>query len=127
LIKRSVWERVGPMDDRFFLYYEEADLCARARAAGWRAVTAPAGRLWHKVSRSTGEGSALTLYYMRRNVLRYLERCAPHPLWARLDAMADLLRLMAVWQLRGNGERARVLRWALGDYLRGRMGRSDRF
>ncbi len=34
MIRRSVWEQVGPLDQRFFLYFEETDWCLRAHRAG---------------------------------------------------------------------------------------------
>lgn len=35
LIRREAWDAVGGIDDSFFLYYEEVDLCRRIRDAGW--------------------------------------------------------------------------------------------
>jgi GT2 family glycosyltransferase len=123
LTRRAVWERVGALDDRYFLYYEEADFCAAARRAGWGIETVPEARLWHKISRSTGIESDLTLYYMRRNALLYLERNAPH---ARAAAIADTLRLAAVWMVRGERRRPVVIVQAVIDYLLGRRGKSNR-
>lgn len=34
VVRREAWERIGPMDEGFFLYYEEIDFCRRARALG---------------------------------------------------------------------------------------------
>ena len=127
LIRRAVWEALGGMDGAYFLYYEEADFCARARRLGWGSVTVPQSRLWHKVSRSTGGDSDQTLYYMRRNVLRYLRRCVRCPLLAVARSAADTLYLATVFLLRGPRRRARILVWALMDSARGRWGKSERF
>ena len=44
LIRRDLWETLGGFDLRYWMYGEEADLCARARARGWRpAVTLEEG------------------------------------------------------------------------------------
>jgi N-acetylglucosaminyl-diphospho-decaprenol L-rhamnosyltransferase len=39
LVRRSAFERVGGFDERYFLYFEDADLCLRARSAG--------GEVWY--------------------------------------------------------------------------------
>lgn len=36
LIRRPVWEKIGLMDERFFLYFEDADYCLRAHRAGFK-------------------------------------------------------------------------------------------
>jgi GT2 family glycosyltransferase len=83
-IKQAVLEEIGLLPEEYFLYYEETDFCVRARRAGWQLAHAPEGKLWHKISRSTGRDSPLTLYYMRRNALLFVERYHPK---------IDLLRL----------------------------------
>ena len=47
LVPRAVLERVGLLDDAFFLYAEEADWCRRIRKAGWRCVFAPVAQIVH--------------------------------------------------------------------------------
>lgn len=74
LIPRQVLERVGLLDEAFFLYYEEADWCLQARRAGYRMMAAPASVVWHKVSATLGETSPLVDYYMLRNHLCFISR-----------------------------------------------------
>lgn len=47
LVPRPVFETVGPLDDAFFIYSEEADWCRRIRNAGWRCVFCPEARILH--------------------------------------------------------------------------------
>lgn len=47
LIRRQVIEQVGFLDDGYFMYFEDADYCRRARAAGWRVLHWPAARVVH--------------------------------------------------------------------------------
>jgi hypothetical protein len=54
LARREVFEKIGYLDPVFAAYYEDADFCVRARRAGFRVVYAPAGKVWHKISASTG-------------------------------------------------------------------------
>lgn len=57
-IRRAAFEQVGGFDPGFFLYFEETDLCARVRAAGWRVRYLPRARAIHRESASTGRESA---------------------------------------------------------------------
>ncbi len=47
LVKRSVLDSVGTMDERFFLYSEEQDLCRRVKQAGWKIVYLPIPAITH--------------------------------------------------------------------------------
>jgi GT2 family glycosyltransferase len=54
LARRSTVEKVGGLDESYFIYAEDADWCMRARRAGFRIVYEPRARIWHKVSVSAG-------------------------------------------------------------------------
>jgi GT2 family glycosyltransferase len=47
LVRRSCWEQLGGFDPAFFLYYEDVDLCRRARQAGWVVLHEPGLALTH--------------------------------------------------------------------------------
>ena len=123
MAKRAVWESVGLLDPTFFLYYEEADFCARANDLGWGIVHVPQSHLWHKVSQSSGTDSPLTQYYMRRNALLYLRKHGT--LAARCALIAEFLHLALVWTVQNKPGRRRILLRAVADYLRGRFGKAD--
>jgi GT2 family glycosyltransferase len=52
LISRDLFRRLGGFDERFFMYGEDMDLCARARAAGYRTAIVPQARAVHYGNRS---------------------------------------------------------------------------
>jgi len=52
MIRRDAWERLGGMDEDYFLYFEETDLCARVRRFGGRVVLEPSARILHLESTS---------------------------------------------------------------------------
>lgn len=54
LIRRQVLDEIGLFDERFFLYFEETDLCLRAQRAGWHARYVKESRIMHIGSVSTG-------------------------------------------------------------------------
>lgn len=47
LIRREVIERVGPMDEGYFMYFEDIDYCRRIREAGWKVLYWPAPKVVH--------------------------------------------------------------------------------
>ncbi len=38
MVRRGLFDRLGGFDERFFLYYEDVDLCLAARQAGWAVI-----------------------------------------------------------------------------------------
>ena len=55
LTRRSIIENIGPMDESFFMYYEEADLCYRIVQAGWRIVFVPDAAIIHLGGKSSDQ------------------------------------------------------------------------
>jgi N-acetylglucosaminyl-diphospho-decaprenol L-rhamnosyltransferase len=53
LVRGEVFDRIGGMDERFFLFFEDVDFCSRARRAGWRLVYEPRARVVHLRGKST--------------------------------------------------------------------------
>ena len=53
LIRREVIQQIGLLDEGFFMYFEDADYCRRARAAGWRIVYLPDLRVLHLLGASS--------------------------------------------------------------------------
>ncbi|RJQ37723.1 glycosyltransferase family 2 protein [Candidatus Microgenomates bacterium] len=68
LIKKEVLKRIGLFDEKYFLYYEDADLSQRVKKAGYKIIFSPKAIIWHKNAGSTGgSGSDLQDYYISRN------------------------------------------------------------
>jgi GT2 family glycosyltransferase len=94
LLPRSVVEQVGPMDDSFFIYSEEADWCRRVRNAGFRCVFAPVARIRHR--EGGGKSTALirpSMYIaLQKSKLIYIRK--HYGLAGRALARATLLSSM---------------------------------
>ena len=54
IVRRQVLEQVGPLDEGYFLYFEEVDFCCRARDAGWQVWYVPQARVLHLEGAATG-------------------------------------------------------------------------
>jgi len=70
----EVFKTVGLFDARFFLFWEEADFCFRAKKLGYSSFIAPQAKIWHKVSASFVGGKPHTTYFWWRNRLLWIEK-----------------------------------------------------
>lgn len=79
LIRASLLHTIGGFDERYFLVWEDVDLCFRARAAGARCLVVPQARVTHRRSASFGgDDSPLFKYFFVRNSFLFL---AAHGAW----------------------------------------------
>lgn len=93
LLRTSALKEVGLFDEsRYFMYWEDADLCFRLRKLGWRITTAATSRVWHFGSASLGKSSPKIDEYFVRSAVRFFQRHAPSP---RLAITALVFSLLA--------------------------------
>jgi N-acetylglucosaminyl-diphospho-decaprenol L-rhamnosyltransferase len=128
LVRGTSLEVVGPMNDSYFLYWEECEWAARFQSAGLRIGYVPTATVLHSLSHSTGGmGSRVYEYYYTRNFLRLV---AEFKHMSKLESVVRLLPFI-VRRLRDVTSRRYVMRLvdairfdALGilDFLRGRVG-----
>lgn len=77
IVKRKVFEKVGFLDPKYYLYYEENDFEQRAKKDGFKIVYVPKAFLWHLNAASSSSGSKLQEYYIARNRLLFGMHFAP--------------------------------------------------
>ena len=65
MLPRSLWLKLGGFDLKYWMYGEEADLCARARALGYRPMITPDAQIMHIVGASTGQIARKTIMVAR--------------------------------------------------------------
>ena len=122
LARREAWERIGLLDERYYIYAEDADWCLRARRLGLPLLFVPTARLWHKVSASAGNQSAWKIYQRLRANFTLFARNARGP--ARLTwGPAFVLQqfALAAWlALSGRVGAALAVPRALWDAMLGR-------
>ena len=71
-IKKEVFEKIGFLNKKYFLYYEDNDYSQRVKRAGYKVIYTPKAVLWHKNAGSVGgSGSNLQDYYITRNRLLF--------------------------------------------------------
>ena len=54
IVRREVFEKIGLMDEAYFMYCEEMDFCLQANKAGWSCWYVPQSRVVHLVGQSSG-------------------------------------------------------------------------
>ncbi|HEY2786861.1 MAG TPA: glycosyltransferase family 2 protein [Fimbriiglobus sp.] len=54
MVRRSVFEAIGLLDEKYFMYFEETDFCLHARRAGWKCAYVPTSKVVHLVGKSSG-------------------------------------------------------------------------
>lgn len=74
MVPMEVIKKIGLMSYIFFLYYEEADWCARIKQAGYTIHYVHNSLVFHKESISTGKLSPLKIYYLNRNRIVFMRR-----------------------------------------------------
>jgi N-acetylglucosaminyl-diphospho-decaprenol L-rhamnosyltransferase len=53
MIRREVFDAIGLLDEKYFMYFEEGDFCLRAKRAGWPTWYVPASRVVHLVGQAS--------------------------------------------------------------------------
>jgi hypothetical protein len=89
LLRKSAFapDAVGPLDERYFMYYEDVDWCYRANVLGWRFRTAPDAVVAHVHSASVRHlDYAFKRYLLERNLLRTIVKNVEAPRMTRLVA-----------------------------------------
>lgn len=131
LVRAEVFQKVGFMDEDFFLYFEETDWCTYARQAGYRILAVPKSLVWHAVSGTLGTTSPIIDYYMLRNHLRFINRHWRGPQRLSLQARVIIRNIMtiAAFTVRNQGGQRTPKRnarmRALWDAARGRWGKAE--
>lgn len=102
LLKKDVLRKIGLFNERYFLYFEDADLSQRILKAGYKLIYQPKAILWHNNAGSSGSGSELHDYYLTRNRMLFGMKYAPLKIKALL--IKESIRLLASgrrWQKTG--------------------------
>jgi GT2 family glycosyltransferase len=117
LVRRSMLQEIGLLDEDFFFFSEEIDLCYRAKKAGWKVFFVPSTEAIHLEAGSSGmtANRRLRLY---RGKLRYFAKHYGETAKFRLFIAMRILTIIKVWCFS-------MLRWVtLGNISRDQFWRS---
>jgi N-acetylglucosaminyl-diphospho-decaprenol L-rhamnosyltransferase len=82
LLPKPVYQKIQGFNIRYFMYYEDVDLCARLRLNGWNVLLCPDARVTHAAQRRSHKN----LYYLRWHIasmLRFFTSATFVRLWSR--------------------------------------------
>jgi GT2 family glycosyltransferase len=79
LLRRSALERIGTFDERFFMYFEEVDLCLRLRDAGWKVLFVPGAQVIHHGGQSARQELREATLYRYRSLGAFYRK--HYPAW----------------------------------------------
>jgi len=74
-IRKSVLDQVGSFDERYWMYFEEVDLCLRIKRAGWKIVHYPDAPAVHFLSKSSEQwGETKRIREFQKSLLKYFQK-----------------------------------------------------
>ncbi len=97
LIRRTAWETVGAMDERFPLYFNDADWCLRAYNAGYRIYYTPDAAATHGYGGTTKRVRRAAVWESRRAMLRFLGKHYAGKTATPLLGLLTLLITLDAW------------------------------
>lgn len=115
LVRKEVFDKIGLLDAKYFLYWEDNDFCQRAKKAGFKLIYVPEVKMFHLNAGSSASGSPLQEYYITRNRLLFGLRYAS--LRTKLALIKESFKLLITgrkWQKIG-----------VKDFYLGKFGRGS--
>lgn len=111
LISGKVFERIGLMDAKYFVYFDDTDFCLRAYRQRMKLLYVPTARVFHKVSSLTGHRSQVAIRYLIRNHVYYVMKNFPrmaayYLLVCQVNAVRKSLQAENPWKAFVIAERA---------------------
>ena len=96
VIRRRAIESVGGFDERFFLYWEDTDLCRRIKDAGWEIIYLPAAKVVHIGGKSSNTRPVFSNFHFHKSCYRLYDKYAswPYSLLTPIAGMALMLRFL---------------------------------
>lgn len=107
LMSRDAIQRVGLLDESYFMYWEETDWCFRARRHGLRCYYSPSAKVWHRAARSLSPTDEYHYQY-QRNALLFVRKNGK-PLQVATAFLAHLFLYAPWYVIRRPGRIGRAL------------------
>lgn len=74
LIRRGVLDQIGLLDEEYFMYSEETDLCLRVQRAGWKLYWVPQAEIIHHGGQSARQAPKEMFYHLYRSKVLFFRK-----------------------------------------------------
>ena len=74
MARRSLFEEIGPLDEGYFMYIEDVDLCQRVHRAGYKVVYFPEAAITHHIGRSSHTLPSRSIIERHRSMWHYYRK-----------------------------------------------------
>ncbi len=78
-VNRKAIEEVGGFDERFFLYWEDTDLCKRIKDKGWKIIYNPSSNINHYVGFSSSQKPIFSTFHFHKSCYHLFKKHAKWP------------------------------------------------
>lgn len=128
VVNMAAVRKVGLLDPRYFIYFDDTEWLVRIARAGFRGRYAPKALTWHKASSAFGMESPIFHYYRTRNRLYFYRQFSPagyFPLFLVYFFYEFFTQTIVRLYRSGMHAQIRAALWGMGDFFRGKMGSRD--
>lgn len=99
MIRSSALQQVGLLDERFFIYLEDIDICRRMWKSGWRVVFNPNARVLHTWGASSKQRKVKTFWWHHISMFKYFQKYFPYLFPVNLLLLLGLVLHFISWRV----------------------------
>ncbi len=99
MLRAEALKQVGLLDERFFIYIEDVDICRRLKKAGWRVVFNPNARILHAWGASSKKRRKKAFWWHHISMFKYFQKHYPYLLPLNLLLFLGLVAHYSLWWL----------------------------
>lgn len=127
LIKREVFEKVGLLDENYFLYLEDTDFCMRVTNNGFKILVVSDSKIYHKVNATTSKANlSLPIYYTTRNRLYFSKKLFSNWHYVVKSYLFFTMHIKFIfWFVSKKRTNVYVVKKAFRDFKNKKMGKSE--
>ena len=109
-VRKDVLDQVGGFDERFWMYFEEVDLCLRIKKAGWKIVHYPKASAVHHMSKSSEKWPpAKRMVEFNKSLLKYFQKNGRAYQYCLLSLLNRIrLLMLPFWKFRSSMDKERI-------------------